>query len=105
MAKYNAAKHRIESDNGRVLATLTEHVETAKAWEIADWWGGDYEEIENLHAEINNADFNLERVKANGEAARDQLHKVEGELADAKLRIEDLESEIEALKEKGAPDA
>jgi chromosome segregation ATPase len=106
MAKYNAAKHRIESVDGRLLATLTEHVETSKAWEVADWWGGDYDEIEELHAEITNKDFNLEKVKESEDYARRELDKVSDELADAEIRIEDLEAEIEKLKaqleEKGA---
>ncbi len=106
MAKYNAAKHRIESDDGRLLATLTEHVETSKAWEIADWWGGDYDEIEELHAEITNKDFNLEKIKSEAHAAREEAKVLENEIAAAELKIDDLEAEIEKLKaelaQKGA---
>jgi chromosome segregation ATPase len=106
MAKYNAAKHRIESDDGRILATLTEHVETSKAWEVADWWGGDYDEIEELHAEITNKDFNLEKVKESEDYERRELDKVSDELGDAEIRIDDLEAEIEKIKaelaQKGA---
>jgi uncharacterized small protein (DUF1192 family) len=106
MAKYNAAKHRIETEDGRILATLTEHVDTSKAWEIADWWGGDYDEIEELHAEITNKDFNLEKVKSTAEAVREELIEREGDLAAAEIRIDDLEAEVEKLKaelaQKGA---
>ena len=106
MAKYNAAKHRIESDDGRILATLTEHVDTSKAWEVADWWGGDYDEIEELHAEITNKDFNLEEIKSQAHAAREEAEVLENEIAVAELKIEDLEAEIEKLKaelaQKGA---
>jgi chromosome segregation ATPase len=100
MAKYNAAKHRIESDDGRLLATLTEHVETSKAWEIADWWGGDCDEIKELHAEITNKDFNLEEIKSRAHTAREETEVLESELSAAELKIEDLELKIEGLEEQ-----
>jgi chromosome segregation ATPase len=100
MAKYNASKHRIESDDGRILATLTEHVETSKAWEVADWWGGDYDEIEELHAEITNKDFNLEEIKSEALTLREEAEVLKNELAAAELKIEDLELKIEGLEEQ-----
>jgi chromosome segregation ATPase len=100
MAKYNAAKHRIESDDGRLLATLTEHVETSKAWEIADWWGGDYDEIDNLRSEITSAEWNLNKAQESDDDARGEIAELEDKLDSAKLKIEDLELKIEGLEEQ-----
>lgn len=100
MAKYNAAKHQIETDDGRVLATLTEHVETSKAWEVADWWGGDYDEIENLHSEITNAEWNLAKAKESDDYARGELSRTEDDLTMARVKIKDLELKIEGLEEQ-----
>lgn len=103
MAKYNASKHTIETDDGRTLARLTEHVETAKAWEVADWWGGDNDEMENLNSELTNASFNEDKTRERREYAERELSRVEEEIDAAQRKIEALEAEL--AEAKGGSDA
>jgi chromosome segregation ATPase len=98
MAKYNASKHTIESDDGRTLATLTTHVETAQAWEVADWWGGNNAELEQLNSEVANASFNLDKARERTEYAERELSCAKEEVAAAQRKIEAFESELAALK-------
>lgn len=102
MAKYNAAKHHIETDDGRTLARLTEHVETAKAWEGADWWGGDNDEMENLNSELTAASFNEDKARERMEYAERELSRAEEEIDAAQRKIEALESELAEAKGGGA---
>jgi hypothetical protein len=117
MAKYNAAKHRIESDDGRVLATLTEHVETSQAWGIADSWGEPLEEISyELFEETVESEEDLKDKVLHLEMRmvrwREQLEDIVAEIAgeqDPHLdeEVEDAAeaAEADAEAEKGAPDA
>lgn len=102
MAKYNAAAHRIETDDGRTLATLTPLVETAKAWAVADWWGGDNEEIELLEEDLCNEQVSKHEEQGRREFAEAELRKAEDKLSAAWARIEELEAELGARKEKGS---
>lgn len=105
MAKYNAAKHTIESDEGRTLATLTVEVETSQAWEIADGWSRYSEELNALREEVSGErSAKLYWTDRANELDAD-LSEVRRKLEVAQCRIEELEGEIAGLKEKGAPDA
>lgn len=101
MAKYNAAKHTIESDDGRTLATLTPLVETSQAWELADWWGGDNEVMEVLNEELRLTERDKWNAEWRVDAAESERYKAEDKLSVAQARIEELEAEIATLKEKG----
>lgn len=98
MAKYNAAKHTIESDDGRTtLATLHFSVRADKGFEIADWWGGDSEAMEVLNEELSILQSDKWNAEGRLDHAASQLHKAEDKLSDAKARIEELEAEIGSI--------
>lgn len=102
MAKYNAARHTIESDDGSItLATLHPSVRADKGFDIADWWCGDNEEMENLQGEIDNLSDDRHQMRGRMESAESQLYKAEDKLSEARARIEELETELADLKEKG----
>lgn len=92
MAKYNAAKHTIESDDGRTLATFTPLVETSKAWEVADWWGGDNEVMEVINEELRISETDKRNVEGRMESAQSALYKAEDKLSEALARIDELEA-------------
>lgn len=103
MAKYNAAKHTIESDDGSIpLATLHPSVRADKGFEIADWWGGDNEVMEVLNEELRIIEADKWNAEGRADYAESERYKVESKLDAALVRIDDLETELADLKEKGA---
>lgn len=92
MAKYNAAKHTIETDTGELLATLTHSVRADEAFTVADNWGDSAtkelrDQIEDIDAEIDELRDEIRDLKRENE----RLEKENDEATD---RIEELESKI-----------
>lgn len=101
MAKYNASKHTIESNDGRTFATLTDFVETSQAWEIADWWGGNHDEVEQLNSDITNANFLLEKANDAAASAQSELASANEEIETARRIIAEIKAELAAAKGEG----
>lgn len=102
MAKYNAAKHSIESDDGRTtLATLHSSVRADKGFEIADWWGGDYAELDELHTELANSYSEKWDMRDRVASLDEDLRNARADLESERIRVADLEAELEVLKLKG----
>ena len=107
MAKYNAAKHTIESDTGELLAKLSDSVRADKAFDIADAFDGTTfrQEIEGLKEE--NAALELSEREARNETASKVRQITRLDLENTKQRTEistllDRITELEALlAEKG----
>ena len=103
MAKYNAAKHTIESDDGSItLATLHPSVRADKGFEIADWWCGDNEVMEVLNEELRIIEADKWNAEGRADNAESERYKVENKLDAALARVDELETELADLKEKGA---
>ena len=99
MAKYNAAKHTIETDTGELLATLTHSVRADEGFTIADNWGDSVtkelrDQIEDLDAEIGRIEYKNDELRdeiRDLERENNRLAKVNGEATD---RIEELEAKL-----------
>jgi len=110
MAKYNAAKHTIESDDGSItLATLHPTVRADNAFEIADSWAEspDFKErrsrIGELEDECNGLETRNDRLNDDLTDAQDEIVDLEQKLEEARAKIEELQGRITELEtEKGS---
>jgi predicted RNase H-like nuclease (RuvC/YqgF family) len=104
MAKYNAATHTIESDDGSIiLAILHPSVRADKGFEIADsWQGRPLHDYEMLEEDLSVAEQGRAESRSNAEWHEKECRNLEYDNDRLKIRIEELEAELAELKEKGA---
>jgi predicted transcriptional regulator len=94
-AVYNAASHAIESPAGLLLATLTQHVPTQQAWDIADSWGLSEEAIqENITEERAAAAAEIEELKSEIRITRAEARKACESLGRAHMEIAELKQHL-----------
>lgn len=107
MAKYNAARHTIESDDGSItLATLHPTVRADKGFEIADsWQGRPLHDYEMLEEDLSVAEQRQAEAKSDAAWHEKESRNLEYDNEKLKTRIAVLEAELADLKEKGAPTA
>ncbi len=101
MAKYNAAKHTIETDDGRHLATLAREIRADEGFRISDRWAGEgdadnaeYGDIESLRDELREAQGNAYDLKC-------EVEELEDKIEDRDAEIRRLKEELATLQEKG----
>ena len=104
MAKYNAAKHTIETDTGELLATLTPAVRSDEGFTIADNWGDSAtkelrEQIEDLDAEIAEVEEKNDELRDEIRDLEREKERLEKENNEATDRIEELEAELNAKED------
>lgn len=99
MAKYNAAKHTIETDAGELLATLTHSVRADDGFKIADNWGDSV--TKDLRDQIEDLDAEIGRIESKNDELRDEIRdpereneRLEKENDEATDRIEELEAKL-----------
>ena len=99
MAKYNAAKHTIETDTGELLAALTHSVRADEAFTIADNWGDSA--TKELRDQIEDLDAEIGRIESKNDELRDEIRdlerenkRLEKENDEATDRIEELEAKL-----------
>lgn len=98
MAKYNAAKHTIETESGELLATLSDSIRADEAWVIADNWGSAAHNA--LHEEIEDLGCSLSKVQQKLDDAKDKIQELKEELTEARSKIRELQEQ--PANEKGA---
>lgn len=99
MAKYNAARHTIETDDGRHLATLARSIDGNQGFRIADGWAGaEDEDIEELREALRFEEYRRQEFEDANFSANCRIEERDEE-------IRRLKEEIATLKEKGAPAA
>lgn len=107
MAKYNAARHTIETDDGIIiLATLHPTVRADKGFEIADsWQGRPLHDYEMLEEDLSVAEQGRAEAKTDAAWHQKEVRNLEYDNEKLRTRIAVLETELADLKEKGAPSA